>query len=107
VAHFADDTGGIELVWFTGAQWILKKLKLGVEYVVFGKPNLFNRKFNLAHPEVEPVTDSNGNEAGLHPVYPTTEKLKARFLDSKAISKLQKSFYPLRQIIFLRLCPRH
>jgi ATP-dependent DNA helicase RecG len=90
VAHFADDTGGIELVWFTGAQWILKKLKLGVEYVVFGKPNLFNRKFNLAHPEVEPVTDSNGNEAGLHPVYPTTEKLKARFLDSKAISKLQK-----------------
>jgi ATP-dependent DNA helicase RecG len=90
VAHFADETGEIELVWFTGAQWILKKLKSGVDYVVFGKPNLFNRKFSLAHPEVEPVTESSEHQTYLHPVYPTTEKLKARFLDSKAISKLQK-----------------
>lgn len=95
VAHFADETGEIELVWFTGSQWILKKLKSGIDYVVFGKPNLFNRKFNLAHPEVEPLTESSEHQVYLHPVYPTTEKLKARFLDSKAISKLQKRLLSL------------
>jgi ATP-dependent DNA helicase RecG len=90
VAHFSDGTGVIELVWFTGAQWILKKLKPGVDYIVFGKPNIFNRKFNIAHPEVEPVTNDSEHQVYLHPVYNTTEKLKARFLDSKAISKLIK-----------------
>ncbi len=90
VVYFSDDTGEIELVWFKGAQWIVKKLKSGVEYVVFGKPSLFNRKFNIAHPEIEPVTEANEQQKYLHPVYPSTEKLKTRFLDSRGISKLQK-----------------
>jgi len=90
VAHFSDETGEVELVWFKGAQWILKRLKIGVEYVVFGKPNIFNRKFNIAHPEIEPVTDANEQQKYLHPVYPSTEKLRSRFLDSKGISKLQR-----------------
>ncbi len=90
VVYFSDDTGEIELVWFKGAQWIIKKLKSGVEYVVFGKPSLFNRKFNLAHPEIEPITEANEQQKYLHPVYPSTEKLKTRFLDSRGISKLQR-----------------
>jgi len=90
VAHFSDQTGELELVWFKGAQWILKRLKIGVEYVVFGKPNIFNRKFNIPHPEIEPVTEANDQQKFLHPVYPSTEKLKSRFLDSKGISKLQR-----------------
>jgi ATP-dependent DNA helicase RecG len=89
-AHFYDETGEIELVWFKGAQWILKWLKIGVEYVVFGKPNLFNRKYNIAHPEIELLTETAEQRTHLHPVYPSTEKLKARFLDSKGISKLQQ-----------------
>ncbi len=90
VAHFSDQTGELELVWFKGAQWILKRLKTGVEYVVFGKPNIFNRKFSIPHPEIEPVTEANEYQKYLHPVYPSTEKLKSRFLDSKGISKLQR-----------------
>lgn len=90
VVHLSDETGEVELVWFKGAQWILKKLKIGVDYVVFGKPNLFNRKLNIAHPEIELVTEVNEQQKYLHPVYPSTEKLKSRFLDSKGISKLQR-----------------
>jgi len=90
VVHFSDETGEVELVWFKGSQWILKRLKIGVDYLVFGKPNLFNRKLNIAHPEIEPVTEANEQQKYLHPVYPSTEKLKSRFLDSKGISKLQR-----------------
>ncbi len=89
VADFRDDTGSIELVWFQGIKWVSKSLATKIDYVVFGKPSLFGRKFNIAHPEVEPFTPSSASK-GLQPIYNTTEKLKNNFLDSKGISKLQQ-----------------
>ena len=78
VAFFSDGTGEIELVWFKGADWMQKKIGMGVDYVVFGKPTLFNKKFNIAHPEIDPLAESKDRQAFLHPVYPSTEKLRAR-----------------------------
>ena len=95
VAQFQDKTGEIELVWFQGIKWAQEKLMPGVEYIVFGKPNRFGKKLSIAHPEINPVT-MEGNPTGyLQPVYPLTEKLKARYIDSKAISKL------LRELLVL------
>lgn len=90
VASLEDDTGAIELVWFKGVQWVLNKVKIGVPYVVYGKPTLFGRAMNIAHPEIEPVTEANTKQAYLLPVYHSTEKLKNHFLDSRSIAKLQK-----------------
>ena len=93
VATFSDETGKLELVWFQGAKWIGEKIKphLTNEYVVFGKPSAFNGKFNIAHPDIELVTDENTKFApALQAVYHSTDKLKGRSLDSKGIAKLQK-----------------
>ena len=72
-----------------------QKLKLGVDYVVFGKPAAYGRKINIAHPEIEVLTTQNENAAFLQPVYHTSEKMKAKFLDSKALSKM------VRQVMLL------
>ncbi len=90
VVQLHDSTGIIELVWFKGSKWILKKLQLGVTYVVFGKPSRYGQRINIAHPEIEVLTSNHESQGYLQPVYHTSEKLKYRFLDSKAISKLQK-----------------
>ena len=91
VAEFADDTGTIELVWFQGAQWMLGKLKATIDYVAFGKPTRFGQKYSIAHPEME-LLATRSNESGfLQPVYTTTEKLKRSRIDSKVISRFQKS----------------
>jgi ATP-dependent DNA helicase RecG len=90
VALFSDDTGIMELVWFQGAKWILKKIKTNVDYVVYGKPNLFGHKLNIAHPEIEPLTQT-ALQRGLEPVYHITERLRNSYVDSKAISKLQRT----------------
>jgi len=95
VAHFQDESGEMELVWFKGIPWVSKKLKLGVDYVVFGKPAAFGRKINIAHPEVEVLTTQNEKAAFLQPVYHTSEKMKVKYLDSKALSKV------LRQVMLL------
>lgn len=95
VARFTDDVGEIELVWFKGIPWVSRKLKPGVDYVVFGKPAAYGRKINIAHPEIEVLTTQNEKTSFLQPVYHTSEKMKAKFLDSKALSKM------VRQVIML------
>ena len=90
VVRFKDETGEVELIWFRGIQWVLKRIQLNVEYVVFGKPSLFNNRITFSHPDLESYTALKEGESFLAPVYPTTELLKKKFLDSKAIQKIQK-----------------
>ncbi len=88
-AHFYDDSGEIDLIWFQGAKWIIKKLKPEIEYIVFGRPNIFNSRLYIGHPELEVNAEKKTDSLFLQPVYPTTEKLKSKYIDSKTISKLQ------------------
>ncbi|MBT1706368.1 ATP-dependent DNA helicase RecG [Chryseosolibacter indicus] len=97
VAYFKDASGEIELVWFQGIKWIDEKLKSGQEYVVFGKPNRFGSKFSIAHPELELLTLNNEKEGSIYPVYPLTEKLRSRHLDSKTVSKLIRDVLTVAQ----------
>jgi ATP-dependent DNA helicase RecG len=106
VAYLTDDTGELELVWFSGIQWAVKKLKTGVEYVAFGKPNQYGRKINIAHPELELSSIRTTQSRYLQPVYPVTEKLKQKFLDSKAIGKLQKQLLKLAYPHFPETLPK-
>ncbi|MDN4165667.1 ATP-dependent DNA helicase RecG [Cytophagales bacterium LB-30] len=89
VGHFKDETGEMELVWFKGIQWVLKKYQPGIEYIAFGKPNRFGTKVSMAHPELD-VNSSKSKPNALEPVYPLTEKLKAKYIDSKTILSWQR-----------------
>jgi ATP-dependent DNA helicase RecG len=90
-AIFRDASGEIEMVWFQGAKWIVDKIKGDKEYIVFGRPAMYNGKWNIAHPEVEEVTEENTRLANpFQPVYPSTEKMKAKALDAKGIARLLK-----------------
>ena len=92
VANFKDDSGIIELVWFQGIKWLKNSLKPGIEYVVFGKPTVFNGKFNIAHPEVDEVNEENLKlQSSLQAMYFSSDKLKTRSLDSRGISKLVRA----------------
>ncbi len=95
VVHVTDNTGELELVWFQGINWISEKLKPGVEYVVFGKPSRFGSKLSIAHPEIELISAQKEQGGFLQPVYSLTDKLRARHLDSKSISKLMKELLSL------------
>lgn len=83
-----DSSGKIELVWFQGISWWKDKLKTGVDYVVFGKPNVFNGKYNITHPDMDTVEDDQLYNEPLQPYYPTTEKLKQKGLSGKTFGKI-------------------
>ncbi|MBL0741751.1 ATP-dependent DNA helicase RecG [Chryseolinea lacunae] len=97
VAHFADDSGEMELVWFQGINWIADKLKPGADYVAFGKPARFGSTFSIAHPEVEPLTENNEKGGFLHPVYPLSEKLRTRKIDSKTLARIMHQLLTLSE----------
>lgn len=93
-AKFSDDSGNMELVWFQGVRWIKDNLKAGTEYIIFGKPSLFNGRFNIVHPETEPASEFKLHGAvTLQGVYSTTEKCRQRGLDSKGLLRLQRTLH--------------
>jgi ATP-dependent DNA helicase RecG len=99
VAEFHDETGTIKLVWFKGGKWITGSFTPGIEYIVFGKPTVFNGIVNIIHPEIE-ATDKLAERinSALQAQYNTTEKLKNQFITSKTISKLMGNLLKLIKI---------
>lgn len=92
VAKFKDATGEIELVWFKGIKWLSSSVKVNQEYVVFGKPTVFNNKYNITHPEIELVDQSLAAKSiGLEGVYYSSEKLSNKGLSAKGIHKIQQN----------------
>ena len=90
-AQFYDATGSIELVWFKGADYVRKSIEENTNYVIFGKPAVFNRQVNIAHPEIESPEKFKKHLQGgtLMPVYYTTERMKKSYLASKGIQSIQ------------------
>ncbi|MEM9991651.1 MAG: ATP-dependent DNA helicase RecG [Bacteroidota bacterium] len=89
VARLRDESGALDLVWFKGISYIEKQLAIGEEYVVYGKVNAYGDWVNLVHPEMELVTAENTRLSScFEPVYPSTEKLNSRGLDSKGRRKI-------------------
>ena len=97
VAHFSDGTGVVDLVWFQGIKYLMGRYKVHEEYIVFGKPTVFNGRVNIAHPDIDSPTDLNLSTVGLLPHYNTTEKMKRSGLNSQAMSKLIKNAFALLQ----------
>ena len=97
VAYLQDTTGEIELTWFQGINWVQKILESGQQYLVFGKVTFFNGKVQMVHPELEIFTPEKATgKSFLDPIYPSTEKLKARALNGRAFAKLT---YALLQML--------
>jgi ATP-dependent DNA helicase RecG len=88
-AIFEDETTSMELVWFKGVAWIKKSLCLNKDIVVFGKPTLYKGVYSIPHPEIETLESHQSSlVTAMKGVYPSTEKLSSRSLDSKGIAKL-------------------
>lgn len=92
VATVRDESGEIDLVWFQGLKWVGEMLTPLQEYVIFGKPTLFNGRWNMPHPELEiPSNQPLPLSETIRPIYGSTEKLKSKGLDFKGIGKLIKN----------------
>lgn len=93
VAHFSDGSGIVDLVWFQGIKFITGKYSPRKDYIIFGKPTVFNGRINIAHPDIDSVDDLSLSIMGLRPHYNTTEKMKRMNFTSNAIEKLMNNLF--------------
>ena len=91
VAHFSDGYGVVDLVWFRSAQYIIKSYKVGIEYIVFGKPSAYNGRFQFAHPDMDDASKLQISEMGMQPFYGLTENMKKRGYTSRSIERITRN----------------
>ena len=91
VAHFTDGTAICDLTWFNGGKYAKQTYRIGTEYVVFGKPTVFNNRINFTHPDLDDASKLDLSAMGLQPYYNTTEKMKKSGLNSRAVERLTKT----------------
>lgn len=118
IAHFADRTGVVDLVWFQGVKYAQKNYDCRTTYIVFGRPSVFNGRIQIAHPDIDKVKDdaapmdeivfdggmmvpynltspSDSPYGKFVPSYNTTEKMKSCGLNSDGMAKLAEKMLEL------------
>ena len=86
-----DSTGRMEMVFFKGVKWNFERLEPGRTFLFFGKPQEFNGKLNMVHPEIDVPQEGVMTQNVLTGVYPSTEKLKTGGVTGKVMCKLESS----------------
>ena len=99
-----DGSGEMETVFFKGIKWMHERLQPGTEWIFFGKPQTFNGRINIVHPEVDPVTTTKVNHAtdttanitatataSMTGVYTSTERLKNAGVTGKVMNKIMEA----------------
>lgn len=96
VGHFTDGYGWVDCVWFNSQQYILKSVKLHQDYILFGRPSVFNGRISLNHPDIDSPDTLMLSKMSMQPYYQTTEKMKKVGLNSRTLEKFTSTL--LRQI---------
>ncbi len=108
----ADSSGRMEMVFFKGIKWSFSRYRSGGTFIFFGRPQSYNGRFSIVHPEVDPLPvgsesvtgPSAGSGTGatslpgtgatslpggtLTGVYASTEKLKTSGITNKVMTRL-------------------
>ena len=92
VAHFTDGFGKVmDLTWFNYGESAIKKYTIGREYVVFGRPQVFNGRVQVVHPDIEEADKLELSTMKMLPYYNTTEKMKKAGMNSRSVERLTKT----------------
>ncbi len=105
-ANFRDETGTIKLLWFKGLKWVTNSYKINKQYILFGKPGLFNGVLNIVHPELEdPEKVDKRITSGIVALYSVTEKLRNSYISSKTFNVLLSNLFSRSELRFKETLP--
>lgn len=95
VATFTDGSGYIELVWFNSIKMWNNRLLYNHTYVLLGKPNNFNGRYNIPHPELEDAQTTQQQPLTMQPHYHTSERMKRMGIASRQMADMVENAFQL------------
>jgi ATP-dependent DNA helicase RecG len=109
-----DETGSIDLIWFTGISYLYKQFVIGQEYIIYGKLQSFRDQFSISHPEMEPLlTENQALPSSFYPMYSGTEKSSKIGIDNRFLRKVIKGIIerlntdPLPEVLPYHIIKNH
>ena len=93
VGHFTDGRQVMDMVWFNGTRYITSNIKLHEDYIIFGRPSVFNGHINISHPDVDPADTLVLSKMSMQPYYSVTEKMKKRGFSSRTIEHFTSTLF--------------
>ena len=93
VGHFTDGKRVMDLVWFTGFRYITKSLQLDRNYIVFGRPSVYNGRINISHPDVDPEDTLRLSMMRMQPYYSLTEKMRKSGFSSRTLEHFTSNLF--------------
>ena len=93
MGHFTDGRQVMDLVWFNGTRYITSNIKLHQDYIIFGRPSVFNGRINISHPDVDPADTLVLSKMSMQPYYSVTEKMKKRGFSSRTIEHFTSTLF--------------
>jgi ATP-dependent DNA helicase RecG len=90
ILYIQDNTGNLELVWFSGYKYLTELFSPGDILAVTGRVSIYNG-FQISHPEFEII--SGPDDEAIHtrriiPIYPETANLKRIGLHSRGLRRI-------------------
>jgi len=111
VGHFTDGEMVMDLVWFARFQYITRSIKLHTDYIIFGRPAMFNGRINISHPDVDPADTLLLSKMRMQPYYSLTEKMRRTGFSSRTIEHFTSNLFqhlrePIPETLPQYICDR-
>ncbi|MCF0197622.1 MAG: DEAD/DEAH box helicase, partial [Bacteroidaceae bacterium] len=66
-------------------RYLQATLQTDVEYILFGRPSVFNGRLNIQHPDVDAASSLVLSKMCMQPYYSVTEKMRKRGMTSRSV----------------------
>jgi len=91
-ATLQDETGSIEMVFFSAASYWQARLKSGTRWVAIGKGTVF-RTIQLVHPELQTLEEDEEFSGGIVPIYSITEPMRKAKMENRFFVRFYKELF--------------
>jgi ATP-dependent DNA helicase RecG len=107
-AQLVDGYASIELVWFSGVNYVKNKIQEGKEYLVYGRISVFNGHYSISHPEIKPYTPETLKLCvGQESHYNTSAGMKRMFLNSAGMRNIIYHAWQLTKNEIIETLPQY
>ena len=91
--HFWDGEMFLDVTWFQGISYIKQSVKIGKEYILFGRPSVYGGRLCVNHPDLDSPESTVLSKMSMQPYYSTTERMKKAGMTSRMLERFTSTLF--------------
>ena len=91
--HFWDGEMFLDVTWFQGIRFIKQNVKVGKDYILFGRPSAYGGRLCVNHPDLDNPESTVLSKMSMQPYYMTTERMKKAGMTSRTMERFTSTLF--------------